>query len=158
MPSAASSSGRSADRYLVVTSRFNARVTERLAAAARATLERHGIAPERIVDAAVPGAWELPPVVAKALRCGDFRAVIACGAVIRGETAHFDQVARAAIDGLARVQLESRIPVGLAVLTTDTLEQALARAGGKAGNKGEEAALAVLETADILERMSAQDA
>lgn len=152
MSAAARSSGDAADRYLVITSRFNAKVTERLAAGARAALERRGITAEQIVEAAVPGAWELPPVAAKAVASGRFRAVIACGAVIRGETAHFDHVSRAAIDALARVQCESGIPVALAVLTTDTLEQALARSGGEAGNKGEEAALAALETAEVLER------
>lgn len=153
MPGAARPSGRSAERYLVVTARFNALVTERLAAGARAALEARGIAPAQIVEATVPGAWELPVVAVQAVHSGQFRAVIACGAVIRGETAHFDHVARAAIDALAGIQRDGGVPVGLAVLTTDTLEQALERAGGKAGNKGAEAALAALETADVLARL-----
>lgn len=148
-----SAASRSRDRYLVVTSRFNATVTERLAAGARAALEARGIAPEQVEELTVPGAWELPPVAAQAVDCGQYRAVIACGAVIRGETAHFDHVARAAIDALARIQSDSRVPVALAVLTTDTLDQALQRAGGKAGNKGAEAALAALATAEALEQL-----
>ncbi|MGH8273214.1 MAG: 6,7-dimethyl-8-ribityllumazine synthase [Gammaproteobacteria bacterium] len=139
--------GSEAEQYAIVTSRFNAPVTERLAAGARATLLEAGIAAEAIHDYSVAGAWELVPVVAAALDAGRFRAVVACGAVIRGETPHFDQIARAATDGLARLQLEARTPVGFAVLTTDTPEQAFARADKKGG----EAALAALEVADVLE-------
>lgn len=143
-----------AGAYLVVTAQFNALVTERLAAGAREALLRAGIAPEDIDEENVAGAWELPPVVAAAVRSGRYRAVVACGAVIRGETPHFEHVSRAAMDGLAQVQLDSSVPVGLAVLTTDTLEQALNRAGGKAGNKGGEAALAALEAATVITRLA----
>jgi len=137
--------------YLILTAQFNALVTERLAAGARDALLRAGIAEKQIEDARVAGAWEMPPVALAAARSGRYAAIIACGAVIRGETPHFDHVARAAVDGLARVQLETLVPVGLALLTTDTLEQALNRAGGKAGNKGGEAALAALESVAALQ-------
>lgn len=140
--------------FAIVTSRFNALVTERLAAGAREALIAHGVAAGAIHDYLVAGAWELPPVAAAALDSGRFRAVIACGAVIRGETPHFEHIARSVADALARVQLERRRPVGFAVLTTDTLEQAMERAGGKAGNKGEEAAIAALEAADVLDSLA----
>lgn len=148
--------GAAGGAYAIVTSRYNGFVTSRLAGAARTALIGRGVAPEAIHMLEVPGAWELPPAVDAAARSGRFRALVACGAVIRGETAHFEHVARACVDGLARVQSETGTPVGLAVLTTDTVEQALERAGGKAGNKGEEAALAALESADVLERIAAQ--
>ncbi|MGH8270743.1 MAG: 6,7-dimethyl-8-ribityllumazine synthase [Gammaproteobacteria bacterium] len=140
-----------ATEFAIVTSRFNALVTERLATAARETLIAQGVNTGAIHDYFVAGAWELPPAVAVALDSGRFRAVIACGAVIRGETPHFEHISRAVTDGLARLQLEHRTPIGFAVLTTDTLEQALERTGGKAGNKGEEAAIAALEAADVLD-------
>lgn len=136
--------------FAIVTARFNQRVTARLAEGARRALLDSGVASARIAMLEVPGAWELPPVVAALLDTHRYRGIVACGAVIRGETAHFDFVARGCIDALARLQLEARIPVALAVLTTETLGQALARAGGEAGNKGEEAALAALETADVI--------
>ena len=141
--------------YLIVTAQFNVLVTERLAVGAREALLHAGIAPADIDEERVAGAWELPLVVAVAARSGRYRAVVACGAVIRGETPHFDHVSRTAIDGLARVQLDTRIPVGLAVLTTNTLEQALDRAGGKGGNKGSEAALAVLQSVEAIARHGA---
>jgi len=141
--------------YLIVTAQFNALVTVRLAAGAREALLHAGIAPPDIDEEQVAGAWELPLVVAVAARSGRYRAVVACGAVIRGETPHFDHVSRTAIDGLARVQLDTQTPVGLAVLTTDTLEQALDRAGGKGGNKGGEAALAVLQAVEAIARHGA---
>lgn len=143
--------------YLILTAQFNALVTERLAAGAREALLRAGIPEEQIENATVSGAWELPPVAAAAARSGRYAAIVACGAVIRGETPHFDHVARAAVDGLARVQLDALVPVGLALLTTDTLEQALNRAGGKAGNKGGEAALAALESVKALQSYRGRD-
>lgn len=136
--------------YLIVTARFNALVTERLTAGAWEVLQAQGIAAERIQRVGVPGTWELPPVVAAAARSGRYRAVVAIGAVIRGETPHFEHIARTAIDALGRIQTETLTPIGLGVLTTDTLEQALNRAGGKAGNKGVQAAQAALYTADVL--------
>jgi len=157
--SAAHTSGPSdGGQYLLLTARFNALVTERLAAAARAALEANGVAASRIVELSVPGAWELPAVAARAAASGRFGAIVACGAVIRGETPHFEHVARAAVDALARIQCDSGVPVGLGLLTTDTLEQALNRAGGKAGNKGEDAALAALETERAIAALAGEGA
>lgn len=141
--------------YLILTARFNALVTERLAAGARDALLHAGIDAGRIEEANVSGAWEMPPVAMAAAGGRRYAAIIACGAVIRGETPHFEHVARAAVDGLAHVQLDTGVPVGLALLTTDTLEQALNRAGGKAGNKGSEATQAVLESLAALARFRA---
>ena len=141
---AASGDGRT---VCILVSRFNSRVTERLlAGAARTTLEC-GVAEEDLDIVYVPGAWELPLAARRAAARG-YAAIVALGCVIRGETAHFDHVSRAATDGLARVQLDSGVPVGLGVLTPDTLEQALARAGGELGNAGSEAARAALRMAD----------
>ena len=138
--------------YLILAARFNALVTERLAAGARHTLLHAGIDAGQIEAVDVSGAWELPPVALVAAGSGRYAGIVACAAVIRGETPHFEHVARAAVDGLARVQLDTRVPVGFAVLTVDTLEQALNRAGGKGGNKGEHAAQAMLETVAVLSR------
>ncbi|MGH8428283.1 MAG: 6,7-dimethyl-8-ribityllumazine synthase [Gammaproteobacteria bacterium] len=141
----------SAGEYAIVTARFNSFVTTRLAQGARDAFVNRGIAADAIRQFEVAGAWELAPVIAAAARTGRFRALVACAAVIRGETAHFEHIARACMDALARVQTETQVPIGLAVLTTDTVEQAIERAGGKAWNKGEEAALAALEAADVLD-------
>ena len=138
----------------ILVSRFNSRVTERLLeGAARTTLEC-GVAEEDVDIVYVPGAWELPLAALRAAARG-YAAIVALGCVIRGETAHFDHVSRAATDGLAKVQLDSGVPVGLGVLTPDTLEQALARAGGELGNAGSEAARAALRMADLHERLGA---
>jgi 6,7-dimethyl-8-ribityllumazine synthase len=135
-------------------SRFNELVTERLLAGARHCLLSHGAAESDIDVVSVPGAWELPLAANFAIRSGGYAAVVALGCVIRGDTPHFDYVAGAAANGLARVSLDASIPVSLAVLTTDTPEQALARAGGKAGNKGWDAAMAAIEMASLAERMT----
>nr|WP_310780544.1 6,7-dimethyl-8-ribityllumazine synthase [Candidatus Palauibacter scopulicola] len=148
---AASGTGR---RVCILVSRFNSRVTERLLeGAARATLEC-GVAEKDVDIVYVPGAWELPLAAQRAVTRG-YAAIVALGCVIRGETAHFDHVSRAATDGLAKVQLDSGVPIGLGVLTPDTLEQALARAGGELGNAGSEAARAALRMADLHERLGA---
>jgi 6,7-dimethyl-8-ribityllumazine synthase len=141
-------------RYAIVISRFNELVTERLLAGARHCLQSHGAGEDDIDVVSVPGAWELPLAADMAVRRGGYAAVVALGCVIRGDTPHFDYVAGAAANGLARVALDSSIPVSLGVLTTDTPEQALARAGGKAGNKGWDAAMAALEMASLAERMT----
>jgi 6,7-dimethyl-8-ribityllumazine synthase len=132
--------------YAVITSRFNEPVTKRLGAGARAALLEADVDEAAIHEFWVDGAWELVPVVAAALDSGRFRVVIACGAVIRGETAHFDYICRAVTDGLGALQREQRTPIGFAVLTTDTAEQAFARADTKGG----EAVHAALETADVI--------
>jgi 6,7-dimethyl-8-ribityllumazine synthase len=125
-------------------------VTERLIAGARSCLVQHGVAEADIDLIWVPGAWELPLGAQGAVRRGGYAGIIAVGCVIRGETPHFDYVAGGAASGLSQVALEAEIPVGLGLLTTDTTDQALARAGGKSGNKGWEAALSVLEMAGLL--------
>lgn len=135
----------------MVTSRFNGQVTGRLAAGARQAFREAGVGEQAVHAFEVAGAWELVPVAGAALDSGRFRAVVACGAVIRGETAHFDHICRAATDGLARLQREHRTPVGFALLTTDTLEQALARADTKGG----EAVRAALEAADVIDFLRA---
>ncbi|HEY8485072.1 MAG TPA: 6,7-dimethyl-8-ribityllumazine synthase [Longimicrobiales bacterium] len=140
-------------RFAVVVSRFNELVTERLLAGARTAFFQHGVREEDVEVIWVPGAWELPPVVKRAALSGRYAGVVALGCVIRGETPHFEHVAGGAASGLASVALESPVPIAFGVLTTDTPEQALARAGGKNGNKGWEAALTVLELADLYRQL-----
>ncbi|MFV1987369.1 MAG: 6,7-dimethyl-8-ribityllumazine synthase [Gemmatimonadota bacterium] len=139
-------------RVCIVASQFNPMVTERLVEGAREALLASGVEEEAIDVISVPGAWELPIAARAAARKG-YDAIIALGCLIRGETAHFEHVSRAAVVGLARVQDQSGIPVGLGVLTPDTLEQALARAGGAVGHAGRQAADAALELADLLDRL-----
>jgi len=136
-------------RFAIVSSRFNEEVTTRLLAGALACLAAHHVTDDAIDVIWVPGAWELPIAARLVADRGDHSAIIAIGCVIQGETRHFDFVAGPAADGLARVSIESRVPVTLALLTTDDLDQALARAGGRYGNKGWDAALAALELADL---------
>jgi 6,7-dimethyl-8-ribityllumazine synthase len=145
-------------RFAIVVSRFNELVTDRLLAGAQACLEQHEVAAEDIVVYSVPGAWELPLAVDRILRAGGFDGVIALGCVIRGETPHFDYVASGATNGLLRNALDHGVPVAFGVLTTDDTAQAMARAGGKAGNKGWEAALTALEMADLYARIEASHA
>lgn len=140
-------------RFALVVSRFNEVVTERLTSGARDCLRRHGADPGDIDVIRVPGAWELPQAVQRAVDTGRYHAVVALGCVIRGATPHFDHVAGQAMAGLGAVARTSEVPVVMGVLTTDTLEQALERAGIKAGNKGWEAALGALEMADLFHRL-----
>jgi 6,7-dimethyl-8-ribityllumazine synthase len=136
-------------RFAIVISRFNENITDRLLAGALACLEEHGIK-ERDVDvASVPGAWELPHAAQRMAERGVYDAIIALGCVIEGETRHFDYIAGPAATGLARVALDARLPVTFGVLTTNDVEQAMVRAGGRLGNKGWDAALAALELADL---------
>lgn len=137
-------------RVAVVASRFNEVVVKELVGGAVDALLRHGAAADDVSVAWVPGAWELP-VAARALAAaGTVDAVVALGAVVRGSTPHFDYVAGEAAAGCAAVQSTHGLPVAFGVLTTDTWEQAVARAGGKLGNKGAEAALAAVETANLV--------
>jgi len=135
----------------IAASRFNRLVTEQLVAGAVEALRRHGVAEADIDLAWAPGSFELPLVAARLAASGRYAGVVAIGAVVRGETPHFDHVAGQAASGLAAVARGASVPVAFGVLTTDTMEQALDRAGGKAGNKGAEAALTVLEMAGLLE-------
>jgi len=139
-------------RFAIVVSRFNPLITERLVAGARACLIEHGVAESAIDLISVPGAWELP-VAAQAAAARDYAAIIAIGCVIRGDTPHFDYVAGAAASGLERISLDAGLPIAFGVLTTDDVDQALARAGGREGNKGWDAALAALEMADLLHKL-----
>ena len=141
-------------RIAIVASRFNEPVTAKLADGARDALTRHGVSSDMLDVVWVPGAWELPAAVCRLLEAGGYDAVVAVGAVIRGETPHFDYVAGECARGLAQAQSDYGRPIGVGVLTTDTLEQAEARAGGAHGNKGWDAALAALEMADLFERVS----
>ena len=140
-------------RVAVVASRFNPDVTERLLTGARAGLARHGVDPDLTVVAWVPGAFELPLAAQRLASSGDFDAVICVGAVIRGDTDHYTHIATQCAAGLQRAQLDSGVPIVFGVLTTDTAEDALARAGGALGNKGFEAAEAALEMIDLLGRL-----
>lgn len=138
-------------RIGVVVSRFNEFITEQLAKGAFEMLEKHGCAPENVHLVKVPGAWELP-IAAKALaaRCD---AIVALGAVVRGDTPHFEYVAGGAADGLQRVSLETGVPIAFGVLTTDDMQQAMDRAGGKSGNKGAEAAEVAIELANLMRQL-----
>jgi 6,7-dimethyl-8-ribityllumazine synthase len=136
-------------RFALVASRFNDFVVDRLVAGARETLLRLGAAPGDIFLCRVPGAFEIPAVAARLAGAGRFDAVICLGAVIRGSTPHFDYVAGESARGVAEVARQAPIPVIYGILTTDTVEQAVDRAGAKAGNKGSEAALAALEMANL---------
>jgi 6,7-dimethyl-8-ribityllumazine synthase len=140
-------------RFAIVATRFNEFVVEPLLRGALDALKRHGAAEKQIEIIRVPGAFDMPVVVRKLAMSRRYEALIAIGAVIRGQTPHFDYVAGECASGLARIALESGIPVGFGVLTTDTMEQAVDRAGGKAGNKGADAALASLEMANLLRRL-----
>jgi 6,7-dimethyl-8-ribityllumazine synthase len=140
-------------RIGVVVSRFNEFITEQLLKGALATLEQRGC--RSIQVAKVPGAWELA-VTAQALS-PSCDAIVALGAVVRGDTPHFDYVCEAAQQGLTRVSLEERIPIAFGVLTTDTLQQAMDRAGGVSGNKGSEAAEAAIEMANLTRQLRPQE-
>ena len=142
-------------RFAVVGSRFNESVTTKLVAGAVDCLVRHGAAPDDVDVVWVPGAWELPSAVGRLLAADRYDAIVAVGAVIRGETPHFDFVAGEAARGLASLQREFDVPVGFGLLTTDTEAQAEARAGGAHGNKGWDAALAALEMAELFARLDA---
>ena len=144
-------------RFTIIVSRFNEVVTDRLLAGARAGFQDQGVAESDVSVYSVPGAWELPVAALHAAR-GGAAGVVAIGCVIRGDTPHFDYVAGGAAEGLARVSVETGVPVAFGVLTTEDLDQALDRAGGKSGNKGYEAALTVLEMADLIGRMREESA
>ena len=140
-------------RFVLVAGRFNGFVVEALVNGARDTLVRHGVAADAIDLVRVPGAWEIPQAAQRLAKSGKYAAVIALGAVIRGATPHFDYVAGEAAKGLAAAAHESGVPVAFGVLTTDTIEQAIERAGTKAGNKGADAALAALEMVNLYARL-----
>ena len=140
-------------RFAIVVTRFNSLVTEQLVTGATDCLLRHGVKDVDIDLFRVPGAWELPSAVSRVAAMAKYDGVVALGCVIRGGTPHFEYVAGEATRGLGAVAREASIPVSLGVLTTDTVDQALERAGTKAGNKGWDAALSVLEMAGLFGRM-----
>jgi len=152
------SAGGAGLRVAVACSRFNGHVTELLLAGALAELEDLGVAEDDRTVAWVPGAFELPLVAKAMARTGRYDAVVCLGAVIRGETSHYDFVAGECANGLQRVQLEMSLPVVFGVLTTENLEQALERAGGALGNKGNEAAATAVEMANVLRRLGCSGA
>lgn len=137
-------------KFGIIVSRFNSFISDRLLEGALDGLVRHGADDGKITVARVPGAFEIPLVAEKMATSGKYDAVICLGAVIRGATPHFDYVAAEVSKGVAHVSLDSGVPVIFGVLTTDTIEQAIERAGTKAGNKGFEAAMTAVETANLL--------
>lgn len=140
-------------RFGFVAARFNDFVVEALIRGAVDALKRHGAGEKQIEIVRVPGAFDIPIVARKLALSRRYEAIIALGAVVRGQTPHFDFVAGECASGLSRIALETGVPIAFGVLTTDTMEQAVDRAGGKAGNKGADAALAAIEMANLLRRL-----
>jgi len=140
-------------RFAIVVSRFNSFITERLLAGALDALARTGTDPKAIDIIKVPGSWEVPLVAGEVARQKRYDAVICLSAVIRGETPHFDYVAGEAAKGIAQAAAATGVPVSFGVLTTNTLEQAIDRAGGKGGNKGFDAAMTAIEMANLLRQL-----
>jgi len=142
-----------AGRFAVVAARFNAIVVDALLNGALDGLRRHGVADDRIDVVRVPGSFEIPPVAVRLGESGKYAAILCLGAVIKGDTDHYDHVAGATTSGIAQAALTCGVPVVFGVLTCDTLEQALNRAGGKAGNKGFEAAVTAVEMVNLLKKL-----
>jgi len=140
----------SGKRFALVASRFNELITRKLIDGAQDCLVRHNVAEKNVTLAWVPGAFEIPLVAQRLARAKKYDAIVCLGAVIRGGTPHFDYIASEVSKGIGRVMLEDDVPVVFGVLTTDTVEQAIERAGTKAGNKGWDAALAAIEMADLM--------
>ncbi|HEC16639.1 MAG TPA: 6,7-dimethyl-8-ribityllumazine synthase [Sedimenticola sp.] len=140
-------------RFCLVVSRFNSFVVEGLLEGALDTLKRHGAEEADLTVVRVPGAFDMPLALEKIAAGGDYDAIVALGAVIRGGTPHFDYVASECVKGIAQVTLKHGVPVAFGVLTTDTIEQAVERAGTKAGNKGADAALSAIEMVNLLRRL-----
>ena len=141
------------NRFGIVVSRFNEFINVRLLEGALDCLRRHGVADDNIDVAWVPGAFEIPVAAKRMAASGRYAAVICLGTVIRGATGHFDHVANGATGGIAAAAVDTGVPVMFGVLTTDTIEQAIERAGSKAGNKGWEAALGAIEMADLMQTL-----
>ncbi|MBC7790075.1 MAG: 6,7-dimethyl-8-ribityllumazine synthase [Anaerolineae bacterium] len=155
MPEFTGAPASTGGRFAIIASRFNETITQRLVDGAMDALTRHGVAFDDVDIVWVPGAWELPFGARRLLVTDRYRALVAVGAVIRGETPHFDYVAGEASRGLADASKEFDAPIGFGLLTCDTFAQAEARAGGAFGNKGWDAALAALEMADLFDRLDA---
>lgn len=140
-------------KIAIVAARFNDIIVDRLIGGAVDYLCRHGQERENLTLIRVPGAFELPVVCSKLAKHGEYDGILALGAVIRGSTPHFDFVANEATKGIAHISLETGVPIGFGLLTTDTIEQAVERAGSKAGNKGADAAASLLETIRVLQQL-----
>jgi 6,7-dimethyl-8-ribityllumazine synthase len=140
-------------RFCLVVARFNSFIVERLLEGAIDTLKRHGAEESDITVVRVPGAFEMPLALEKIAAKGGYDAIVGLGAVIRGGTPHFDYVAGECVKGMAQVTLQHGIPVAFGVLTVDTIEQAIERAGTKAGNKGAEATLSAIEMVNLLRQL-----
>jgi 6,7-dimethyl-8-ribityllumazine synthase len=147
--------GAAGGRYGIVLARFNSFIVERLLEGAVDTLLRHGVKDKDLTIVRTPGAYELPLAARAMAMSGRYDAIIALGCVIRGATPHFDYVAGECAKGLASVSMEQGLPVSFGVLTTDTIEQAVERAGTKAGNKGVDAAMGALEMVSLMKRLKA---
>jgi 6,7-dimethyl-8-ribityllumazine synthase len=142
-------------KFALVVSRFNSFITERLLEGALDCLRRQGVADDDLMVVRVPGAWEIPVAAKRLAQSGSQDAVVCLGAVIRGSTPHFDYVAAEVSKGIAQITLETGVPIAFGILTTDTLEQAIERAGSKAGNKGFAAAEAAIEMVNLLKELGA---
>ena len=140
-------------RFAIVVSRFNEFVTEQMLDGALNTLDRHGVDLDEVTIAHVPGSLEIPVAAKKCAQSGDYDAVICVGAVIRGATDHFDYVCSGVSSGTMQTALDTEVPVIFGVITTDTIEQAIERAGTKAGNKGRDAAATALEMANLMDQL-----
>lgn len=140
-------------RFAIVVSRFNGFITDVLLGGAKDTLAQHGATEEAVTVVRCPGAMEIPLVAKKLAQSGAYHAVIGIGCVIRGETYHFELVANSAASGMLQASMETGVPITCGVIACDTTKQAVERAGGMAGNKGVEAALAALEMVSLLERL-----
>jgi 6,7-dimethyl-8-ribityllumazine synthase len=140
-------------RFALITARFNQFVVDGLLSGARDGFKRHGVADDALDVVWVPGSLEIPLVAKRLAQSGKYAAVVCLGAVIRGETGHYDHVASGAAGGITAASVDSGVPVIFGVLTCDTLEQAVNRAGGKAGNKGFDAALAAIEMVNLLRQL-----
>jgi 6,7-dimethyl-8-ribityllumazine synthase len=140
-------------RYGIAVARFNSFIVDKLLDGAIEALQKHGVMDRDITIVRVPGAYELPVAVKKMAASENYDAIIALGAVIRGGTPHFEYVAGECVKGLSHVSMESGLPIAFGVLTVNTIEQAIERAGTKAGNKGEEAALTAMEMVSLLRQL-----
>jgi 6,7-dimethyl-8-ribityllumazine synthase len=150
--------GRATGRFALVAARFNQLIVDRLVEGARDGLTRHGVTNDAIDLVWVPGAFEIPLVAQKLAASGQHSAVVCLGCVIQGETSHYDYVCSQTASGIARAGLDTGVPVIFGVLTCNTLEQAMNRAGGKSGNKGHDAALAALEMVSLLSQLEGKPA
>ncbi len=142
-------------RFALVVARWNEFITSRLLSGAIDALVRHGAARENLTQVWVPGSWEIPLAAQRLAASGRYQAVICLGCVIRGQTPHFEYVAAEVAKGIAQVTLATGVPVTFGIITADSLEQAIDRAGSKAGNKGADAALAAVEMANLLPQLAA---